>query len=300
MTNNKMMVAVVATMAMGGGTAQAQGWTPEPQAQLAADRLANGFTRAGDKWEIADHAWCQEEFGHLSPDVPDKTMVTTTAPLPDPAAWPTGSLPPGKYQIGALRPVCRLITKVKGVDIFTRGAADVPDWVDSLKPGGFPDTAVAQLKSCQATYKAILDAGVAPTTKVEFQYKTKGAMTTFSGTVEEVKVQLCDASQKALAEVFEVNLAPYKKVLKKDKYRMMAEAYPGGFILPGGGMESDDAGKLAKANAWFYDLSASDGKIQCLNGQIHTVRRFAFDGSGKLLKTTEKQYCGEPPASAFR
>jgi hypothetical protein len=89
--------------------------------------------------------------------------------------------------------------------------------------------------------------------------------------------------------------APYKKLLKNDKLRLALEETDF-LMLAGGGKVTPQ--RLAATNLWFED--ASPNKV-CANGaQVHTLRRYQFDAQQKLAKVTNHDYCGRPPAAAFR
>jgi hypothetical protein len=55
---------------------------------------------------------------------------------------------------------------------------------------------------------------------------------------------------------------------------------------------------MAEASVWFIDLSPSR---RCPNGsQVHTLRRYQFGAGQQLVKTTEQDYCGSAPRTAFQ
>jgi hypothetical protein len=69
-----------------------------------------------------------------------------------------------------------------------------------------------------------------------------------------------------------------------------------------GGKYTSDAKKLADARVWFLDVGPPSNELQyCPNGgKRHSVRRYSFNAEHKLLGTTQKEYCGDPPASAYQ
>jgi len=69
-----------------------------------------------------------------------------------------------------------------------------------------------------------------------------------------------------------------------------------------GGKYTDDAKALAAAKVWFLDIGPPSNEAQnCITGgRRNSVRRYTFDVDHKLVSTTQKQYCGDPPASAYR
>jgi hypothetical protein len=69
--------------------------------------------------------------------------------------------------------------------------------------------------------------------------------------------------------------------------------------------------KLADSIGWYQlsgtrAWSAGDGDIddqkhaRCDGRQVHTIRRYQFGGERQLVKTTEHDYCGSAPRSAFQ
>jgi hypothetical protein len=147
-------------------------------------------------------------------------------------------------------------------------------------------------KRCIETYNRIVKAGIAPT---ELVPERMIGSTAWSGTIEELRQKWCDTGlTKANGNAAERE-APYRKELKADKLKI-ALTY-GSFFLPGGA-STGDAHKLAEAPVWFIDLSPS--KV-CPNGrQVHTVRRYQFGPAHQLLKSTEQEFCGAAPRSAFQ
>ena len=98
--------------------------------------------------------------------------------------------------------------------------------------------------------------------------------------------------------------APYKAVLKADKLGLVINEKTGivySYALAGGKYTSD-AKQLAAARVWFLNIGRSTAETRiCVNGgKLGSVRRYTFDANHKLLSTTEKEYCGTPPASAYR
>ena len=68
------------------------------------------------------------------------------------------------------------------------------------------------------------------------------------------------------------------------------------------GLANGCADELAAASVWFLDVGAPSNERQYCpgGGKRKFVRRYSFDGQHKLLGTTQKEYCGDPPASAYR
>jgi hypothetical protein len=88
---------------------------------------------------------------------------------------------------------------------------------------------------------------------------------------------------------------PLRKELKADK--LMIALKSGNIFLPGGA-GTGDPDKVAAVSVWFIDLWPPR---HCVDGrQVHTLRRYQFGGAQELLKTTEHDYCGGAPRSAFQ
>jgi hypothetical protein len=98
--------------------------------------------------------------------------------------------------------------------------------------------------------------------------------------------------------------APYRANLKADKLRLVIDERHGGvtsYALPGG-KYTGDAKLLAAARVWFLDVGPPSNERQYCpgGGKRNSVRRYSFDAQHKLLGTTQKEYCGDPPESAYR
>jgi hypothetical protein len=165
----------------------------------------------------------------------------------------------------------------------------------------FPNPVPNMFKFCIDNYDKMIASGVSPTTPV-----TEGEVSgvPWKGTVKELKEKYCDAGQKKTAGDIAARHAPYQAALRNDKLRLVIDERHGGvssYALPGG-KYSDDARALAAAPVWFLDVGPpSNERKDCpTGGKRHIVRRYAFDTGHKLLTTTQKEYCGDPPSSAYR
>jgi hypothetical protein len=106
---------------------------------------------------------------------------------------------------------------------------------------------------------------------------------------------VCKAGMAKFTDDADMRWAPYRKVLKNDKLTMLMKDFDA-IALPGG-QGSDDPKKLVEASVWFVDTSPSE---TCSNGsQRHRLHRYQFDGQQKLVKTSDKEFCGAPPSSAY-
>lgn len=152
---------------------------------------------------------------------------------------------------------------------------------------------------CKDAYDKLIGSGVSPSTRFPADNAAN-----FAGTLAEAKEKYCVAPEKTVNDNWDAKQAPYKAVLKADKLRLAINQNSRviySYALPGG-KYTDDAKALAAAKVWFLNIGAASNEAQyCIGGgKRNSVRRYSFDVDHKLLSTTEKQYCGDPPASAYR
>jgi hypothetical protein len=164
-----------------------------------------------------------------------------------------------------------------------------------------PDPVPNMFKFCIQAYDKMIASGVSPSTKVS-EGEVRGIP--WNGTLQELKEKYCDAGLKKISDDIEAKHAPYKANLKADKLRLVIDETHGGissYALPGG-KYSSDAKLLAAAPVWFLDVGPPSNELQeCPGGgKRHAVRRYSFNAQHKLISTTQKWYCGDPPASAYR
>jgi len=169
--------------------------------------------------------------------------------------------------------------------------------VDTQMPNPVPN----MFKFCLQAYDRMIASGVSPSTQV-----TEGEVSgvPWKGTVQEIKEKWCEAGLKKTTGDVAARHAPYKANLKADKLRLVIDETHGhvsSYALPGGQYTSD-AKKLAAAPVWFLDVGAPSNERQYCpgGGKRKFVRKYSFDSSHKLLGTTQKEFCGDPPASAYR
>src|ERR1044072_9409297 len=144
-----------------------------------------------------------------------------------------------------------------------------------------PDPVPNMFKFCIQAYDKMIASGVSPSTRVP-EGEVRGIM--WKGTVQEIKENWCDAGLKKITGDVEARFAPYRANLEADKLRLVIDE------------------THADATVWFVDVGPPSNELQyCPNGgKRHSVRRYSFNAQHKLLGTTQKEYCGEPPASAYR
>jgi hypothetical protein len=169
--------------------------------------------------------------------------------------------------------------------------------IDTQLPNPVPN----MFKFCIESYDEMIASGVSPSTRVP-EDKNRGIL--WKGTVQEIKEQWCDAGLKKITDEVTAEHAPYRAHLKADKLRLVINETHGGvmsYALPGG-KYTDDPKLLAAARVWFLDVGPPSNELQyCVSGgKRNSVRRYTFDAQHKLLGTTQKEYCGNPPASAYR
>ena len=169
--------------------------------------------------------------------------------------------------------------------------------IDTQMPNPVPN----MFKFCLQAYDKMIASGVSPSTRVT-EGEVRGVP--WTGTVQEIKEKWCEAGLKKSTGDISAKHAPYRANLKNDKLRLVIDETHGHvseYALPGG-QYTGDAKKLAAASVWFLDVGAPSNERQYCpgGGKRRFVRRYSFDGQHKLLGTTQKEYCGDPPASAYR
>ena len=169
--------------------------------------------------------------------------------------------------------------------------------IDTQQPNPIPN----MYKFCIRSYDRLIASGVSPSTQVP-EGDVRGIH--WKGTLQEIKENWCDAGLKKVSEDVEARFAPYRANLKADKLRLVIDETHGGitsYALPGGKYTSD-AKLLAAAPVWFLDIGPPSNEAQYCStgGKRHGIRRYSFNAEHKLLGTTQKEYCGDPPASAYK
>jgi hypothetical protein len=175
--------------------------------------------------------------------------------------------------------------------------------IHTQEPNPLPN----MFKFCIESYNKMIASGISPSTPVPEEVipaTYKFPRIHFKGTVQEIKENWCEAGLKKTSDEVAARHAPYKAHLKADKLRLVIDETHGGvssYALAGGKYTSD-AKLLAAARVWFLDVGPPSNERQyCLSGgKRNSVRRYSFDAQHKLLGTTQKEYCGDPPASAYR
>jgi hypothetical protein len=176
--------------------------------------------------------------------------------------------------------------------------------INTQEPNPVPN----MFKFCIQSYNKMIASGVSPSTRVPEQtmpgFKDGDPPIVWSGTVQELKEKWCEAGGRKISDDVAKKHAPYKAALKNDKLRLVIDETHGhvsSYALPGG-QYTDDAKKLAAAPVWFLDVGAPSNERQYCpsGGKRKYVRKYTFDAQHKLTGQTQKEFCGDPPASAYR
>src|SRR5436190_11752342 len=176
--------------------------------------------------------------------------------------------------------------------------------MDTRAPNPVPN----MFKFCLQAYDKMIASGVSPSARVREQTVPgtgpDDPPIVWAGTVQELKEKWCEAGLKKTSGDVAAKHAPYKAALKNDKLRLVIDETHGhvsSYALPGG-QYTDDAKKLAAAPVWFLDVGAPSNERQYCpgGGKRKFVRKYTFDAQHKLTGTTQKEFCGDPPASAYR
>jgi hypothetical protein len=237
-------------------------------------------------WSVGDndvddqrHARCMEPLAKLrAAGVPDTRTVEVR--------WDSPEFKAGAHTLAEIRKSCEHVERAGKINAFDKWA------ILAMQAGSNVRSGATYYKLCIKTYKEIVNDGVSPTDRVP--ERVIGG-TQWSGTIEELRTKWCDAGMSAAKEKTETSEAPFRKELKSDKLKIALKY--GSVFIPGGAGTAD-AHKMAAAQVWFIDLSPPR---HCADGrQVHTIRRYQFGDSQQLVKTTEHDYCGGAPRSAFQ
>ena len=170
-----------------------------------------------------------------------------------------------------------------------------------------PNPLPVVFENCIVQYDKMIASGISPSTQVPEQVipETYGfPRIHWKGTIQEIKENWCEAGNKKITDDIAAKHAPYKANLKADKLRLVIDETHGHVYryALAGGKYTGDATALAAAKVWFLDVGPPSNEAQnCLSGgKRNSVRRYTFDVNHKLISTTQKEYCGDPPASAYR
>jgi hypothetical protein len=262
--------------------------TADPNfAQLS--QLANSigwYQVSGTKaWSVGDAdadnhgARCMETLDKLrAAGVPDTRALDVSYETPE--------FKPGVHTLLEIRGSCEHVARIGKIKAFEKWA------LLAMQAGTNVRSGADYYRLCVQTYGEIVKAGISPAERVPD--RVIGG-TPWSGTIEELRTKWCDAGMSAATDKATAREAPYRKELKGDKLKI---ALTYGSVFLAGGAGTSDAHKMAIAPIWFLDLSPPK---HCVDGrQVHTIRRYQFGSDQQLIKTTQQDYCGSAPGSAFQ
>lgn len=249
-------------------------------------------------WLVADGGFadikgakCMKTLDDLAAaGVPDSRTIEVRYDAPD--------FRRGVRTLAEVRKACTLVEHLGKIKEFERWAISAKEDVIA---GHSHMAAMLVLKRCVDAYEEIIKAGIAPTDRVPERNISSGL---WSGAVEEIHQKWCNAPMSQAKANTEGSEAPYRKVLRNDKLKMVINSPPGHvrtYAVPGGEY-STDANKLAAASVWFDNASAPSNEIQvCRDGTKRIfLRRYTFDAQHNLRNNTSQEYCGGIPASGYR
>jgi hypothetical protein len=239
-------------------------------------------------WTVKDGATsglkdarCMTTLDNLrSAGVPDTSIVDVKYDAPE--------FRRGPHTLSEIRRSCAHVENLGKIKYFERWAVLAMKDTPNLNSGRYD---VGYYKNCIQAYDEIVKTGTSPSERVPDDVI---AGTPWSGSIEELRTKWCDSGLSKANAKTAVSEAPYRKVLTNDKLKV-ALTYQE-VILPGGARTTDPQ-RMATASVWFEDFSPS----RVCNGgrQVHNLRRYQFGSDQRIVKTTEQDYCGGAPLSAF-
>jgi hypothetical protein len=232
----------------------------------------------GDGDANRDGAQCMDLLNKLrAAGVPDTRTLDVH--------WESPEFKPGVHTLAEIRKSCEHVARIGKIKEFEKWA------ILAMQAGTNYRSGADYYRNCLKTYDDIVKAGIQPTERVPDRV-IAGAQ--WSGSIEELKKKWCDTGASNASSQTSASEAPFRKELQADKLKI-ALTY-GSVFLPGH-VGTSNAHKMAAASVWFLDLSPPR---HCTDGsQVHTIRRYQFDGN-QLVKTTHHDYCGPAPTSAFQ
>ncbi len=194
----------------------------------------------------------------------------------------------GSHTLAEIRTSCEHVESLGKIKVFDKWAVMAMQDTPNLNSGRYE---TAYFSNCIQAYDQIVKAGISPREHVPDRVIRGGA---WSGSIEELRQKWCDPGLRTAKAKTAATEEPYRKALANDKLRI-ALTYQE-VLLPGGARTTDPQ-RMAAASVWFEDFSPSN---VCTDGRtIHNLRRYQFSGDQRLVKTTEQEYCGPAPRSAF-
>jgi hypothetical protein len=243
-----------------------------------------------DQWKLVDGRF--ELNGSSYPDdCAKKLEALTDGNVPESITFDLAhdipELKAGKHPWTAARAACKAIVAAVDREAKVRSFAW---WADMARAEVKEQTGARgapYFKNCLSTYDDAIKAGIPPTEPVTAY--------NFNDTMQAIRDKWCAPAMAEAQGAQAAAEAPYRKVLKNDKLKLWLKDTS--YIMLAGNPKVTPA-RLAAARVWFEDATP---ERFCSNGaQVHTLYRFQFDANHKLVKSSEKTYCGHPPASAWR
>ena len=226
-------------------------------------------------------AHCMTTLNNLrTAGVPDTTIVDVKYDAPE--------FKRGPHTLAEIRASCVHVENLGKIQYFEKWAVLAMKDTPNLNSGRYD---VGYFRNCLQAYDEIVKAGVSPSERVPDDVIGGAA---WSGSIEELRKKWCDSGFHEANAKTAASEAPYRQALMNDKLKV-ALTYQE-VILPGGARTTDPQ-RMAAASVWFEDFSPSN---VCTDGRtIHNLRRYQFGSDQRIVKTTEQEYCGSAPLSAF-
>lgn len=292
------IVAVSVLLLLSSAPAFAQAGKPDPKKLLydLGQSIDQAFRRdpSTKLWSVTENngSVCKTLLDELAQaGVPGSAKLTLSNDTPETVA--------GEYSVDDVRGICKKVVYYAEIQGWEKWA--IQALKESSRIGGNQYYDTVYFERCVEKYKALIEAGIPSSQKVLERdvEDAEGKTVRWAGTILDLRKKWCDIGLKTVSAEIAKREAPYRKVLKADKLTMALQT--GTFYVAGGAVTSDPK-KLAAAAVWFSDTqSVNSTRDVCTSGdEIHTVHRYQFNAKHKLVKTTDKQYCGRVPKSAFK
>lgn len=158
---------------------------------------------------------------------------------------------------------------------------------------------ISTYEQCIALYDGLIAAGIQATEQVPHtKLSTRTGMIPWRGTIEALRTTHCDAPLAKAKGERDNQQAPYAKHLRAAKFEL---ARTGRLFTMLGGQSTNDPQRLAAAAIWFDVLADLTGNESCPgNVKRKTLRRYQFSPDHRLVEQSQREFCGDVPASALR
>jgi hypothetical protein len=197
----------------------------------------------------------------------------------------------GKRTVQELKAACKRATTSAAIYSWV-------GWFPMVRNDDYGDIAAR----CMTFYDTLLkDHGLPATTRLPHEgisYDDPATGSPFAGTLEEARKKFCDPKATKYLAAKGADEAPYRKALKADKLRIALANLGDQFYGPKR-KELKTPADMAKAGVWFRHVWYSDRGCNRGVDIVHIVERYQFKGHA-LAKESSKNFCGKPPASAYK